>query len=524
MPEEIMLYILLIGLAGVLSLGLCFFSFIQLKEAPGGRQYTLATLFSAVFSFAYILELMSSNLKEAKFWLGLEYLVMPFIPAFLLWMCAEYSGIRIRQRYLYLLFFTPILTVFTHHTNGLHHLYYTSVGLKEGLPFPILDLEYGPFFYVHSLYLFICLSISIAILLMQLTSSLFRFKMQIIMMVTGLFVPIVANHFYLNDLSPYGIDLGPVSMSVSFILHGLALFTYKMFNVLPIAREKVFDSMREGVIVLDQNGALVDYNQSMLAVTPELNALAIGKPINTVLSQNRKLAERICQGEECDYKSEWEGEISHFQIRFSPVYRKNITLIGTIITFTNITERVILQEKLKRLARYDGLTGVYNRTYFLEKAQKLLELNGENASIILFDIDHFKKVNDTYGHETGDRVLTEVARIASECLGKDDVIGRYGGEEFVIFLSEASAADAYVTADIIRSRIAENLIENDRHFVKVSSSFGVSAIIQSTETENQRIKQAMGKADLALYEAKRNGRNKVQIFHENKPLTSEVSV
>ncbi|MGD6967339.1 histidine kinase N-terminal 7TM domain-containing protein [Rossellomorea vietnamensis] len=513
MAEELWVYVLLIGLAGFLSLGLSLFSYYKLQEAPGGRQYMIAALLSSVFTFAYIFELTSSTLKEVKFWLGAEYLVMPFIPGFLLWMCVKYAGIELRQRHLYLLFLPPIISVFTHHTNELHHLYYSSIRLRENTSLSTVELTYGPLFYVHALYLFLCLVTSIVLLLLQLKKAPFRFRMQIIMMVMGLFVPIAANYFYVNKYSHMGIDLGPVSMSLSFIFHGIALLSYQMFNVLPIAREKIFDSMREGVVVLDQRGAVLDYNQAMLTVVPELSQLSVGKAIHKVL-HDQVLAGLICQGKECDYKCNQDGTVNHYQVRFSPVFRKNKEVIGTIITFMNISERVLLQDKLKKLASFDGLTNVYNRTYFMDSAESLLNSSVNGASLVLFDIDHFKQVNDTYGHEAGDIVLSQVASEAKSHLRADDLLGRYGGEEFIILLPETTIEEAFVIANQLRISIAASLIKVDRRPVQVTSSFGVSYIPGREEFTRERLKGVVGNADQALYHAKRNGRNNVQVFLE----------
>lgn len=125
--EALWIYFLMILLAGILSLVLCIFSYLKLRNAPGGRFYTIVTLLSAIFSFAYALELSSHTLEEIKLWLGIEYLVMPFIPSFILLMCLEYSSVKLRLRFVFLLFAIPLITIFAHHTNELHHLYYTSV-------------------------------------------------------------------------------------------------------------------------------------------------------------------------------------------------------------------------------------------------------------------------------------------------------------------------------------------------------------------------------------------------------------
>lgn len=515
MAEELLVYVLMIVVAGVLSLILCLFSYVKLTNAPGASQYMIVTLFSAVFSFSYALELTSNTLKEIKFWLGIEYLVMPFLPAFILLMCFEYAGHKIRKPFLYVLFGIPMITVFTHHTNELHHLYYLTVELRKDTPFPIVDFEYGPFFYVHSLYLFLCFSISIMILLLQLNKSLFRFKLQILMMVAGLLVPIIASHFYLNNLSPYGIDLGPVSMSAAFILHGVALFSFQMFNVVPIARENVFESMLEGIVVLNQQGAIVDYNKAILQVMPMLNSFSIGKQIEDILGEEKELAEIIRHGEESDYERVENFLHIYYQVRFSPVLGRNSSNVGTIITFVNITEKVEMQKRLYQLASYDGLTQIYNRTHFMEqsvnKLAAIMEQEG-HASLIMFDIDHFKHINDTYGHEAGDIVLTNVASLAKNSLDPQDIIGRYGGEEFVILLPGKDMKEAFEIANTIRERISKNGANLDGKTIYVTSSFGISQIELTQPKQKEAMKIAIREADHALYAAKNTGRNNVQIF------------
>ncbi|MDN4493799.1 histidine kinase N-terminal 7TM domain-containing diguanylate cyclase [Ureibacillus aquaedulcis] len=513
MGNELLFYRLLIIIAGVLSLILSLFSYLKLKNAPGAKQYMFVTLLSSIFAFLYVFELSATSLKEIKFWLGMEYIVMPFIPAFTLLMCLEYIGIKLRQRYLFLLFALPLITVFMHHTNELHHLYYKEVGLRADAPFPIVSLQYGPFFYLHSFYLFLCLSTSIIILLLQLRKSIFRFRVQLITMVAGLFIPIVANSLYLNDLSLYGIDLGPVSMSISFIFHGVALFSLQMFNVLPIARERVFDNMLEGVIVLNQNGAIVDFNKAILRVMPVLGTFSIGKGIAMVLAGDKKLLELISRGEECEYECSEGAQVEHYQVRFSNVVNKKGAKLGTIVTFANITERIEMQQKLSELANYDGLTKVCNRRYFMDQSVEMLESildKEENAFIIMFDIDHFKRINDSYGHEAGDIVLRRVANLAKARLRPQDLIGRYGGEEFIILLPATDLEVAVDLADVIRSAISESLTAIHDQYINVTASFGISPIQITPYNREEAFKQALRYADKALYAAKNNGRNNIQ--------------
>lgn len=513
MPNEAFVYIVVVILAGILSSLLCLYAYFRLKEVPGGRSYMVVTLFSAVFTFSYAFELSSTSMEKMLIWLSVEYLVLPFIPAFILLMCLGYVGQKLNQWMYYLLFLLPILTIFMHATNEHHHLYYTSIELNRDSPFPILKLEYGPWFYVHSIYLFLCFMVSIISLGMELRkTTIFRFRMQIMLMVTGIMVPIIANYFYLNDLSPYGIDLGPVSMSISFILHGAALFSYQMFRVTPVARETVFENMKEGVIVLNQDGLLIDYNHAMLTIISTLSSQCIGKPIVDVIGRGTHLAEIVLHEIEGDYRS---GENTYYHIRFSHV--KNKHKLMKIITFVDVTVRVNLQEKLQYLARIDGLTQLYNRHFFMEESERILDsLNkkGEDVSIIMFDIDHFKSINDTFGHEAGDLVLARVASVVKKCLGSRDIVGRYGGEEFILCMPDTSLLAARKMADFIRRNISQAVVRYSEKDITVTSSFGISSVLIRGEADQATLQTLIREADQALYAAKRKGRNCVEIFEK----------
>jgi diguanylate cyclase (GGDEF)-like protein len=517
MAQELLMYILIVIFAGLLSIFLSVYALLKIKDTPGGKYYILMTFMSAIFTFSYVFELASTSLEYMRFWLRIEYLALPFIPVFILLMCFEYIGQKLIQWFHYLLFVIPIITIFMHNTNDLHHLYYTSIDIRSDIPFPTLELEGGPWFYVHSIFVFVCIMISVIVLLMQLKKSLFRFRMQILFMVAGLLIPMIANYFYINGMSPYGIDLGPVSMSISFLFHGAALLSFKMFNVAPIARDTVFSKMKEGVIVLNQDDVIVDFNNAIQKIIPMLNTKTIGKTIVDVLAGKVQLADIISQEQECDYELYLNGDNLHFHIRFSPVLNKNNLQVGKIITFFDVTERVNMQEKLKQLASIDGLTQVFNRTFFLKKSQMIFETisrSGGNISVIMFDIDHFKNVNDTFGHDAGDVVLTHVARVAKECLRDSDIIGRYGGEEFIICMPDTRLHEAYELANTIRAKVSASKMTVNEKEVCVTSSFGISSALILVGDNSHSIHTLMPQADQALYVAKRNGRNCVQSYNQ----------
>ena len=516
--ENFLTHILVVIMAGTISLFLSLYIRVKAKDAPGVKPYILVTLLSSIFTFAYAFELASTSLKEMKFWLGVEYLAMPFIPVYVLFMCLEYVGRKIKT-WNYALFIIPITTIFMMQTNDLHHLYYKSMNINNEGPFPLLKLEWGPWFYIHAVFLFVCLTLSVFVLLREYRKSLFLFRMQILLMVAGFITPIIANYFYLNDWSK-GIDLGPISLSIAFIFHGVALISLQMFNVAPIARESVFESLKEGVIVLNQNKVIVDYNKAALFLIPQLSNHHIGKSIADVIDDpilKGKLYEEL----EFDYTSLLEDRAIHFRINFTEVKNKNGVQVGKIITFMNVTEKVQMEAKLKQLASLDGLTQVLNRTFFMKKSEMLFDdlmLDGGNISIVMFDIDYFKRVNDTYGHEAGDIVLTRVTSIVKEKLCSVDYMGRYGGEEFIICMPETTLMEATNRANIIRQAVAESLTTFNKVEIQVTSSFGVSHALLEVGEESYSIQQLIREADQALYAAKHKGRNCVEFYSADELL------
>ncbi|MEW6570428.1 MAG: sensor domain-containing diguanylate cyclase [Nitrospirota bacterium] len=172
----------------------------------------------------------------------------------------------------------------------------------------------------------------------------------------------------------------------------------------------------------------------------------------------------------------------------------------------DITERKLAEEELKRLATTDKLTGAYNRTKFKEIIGREIERvkrYNQPLSIIIFDIDHFKEINDIYGHNVGDNVLKTIADIVRENIRKIDYFVRWGGDEFMIISSETDLKEAYLLADRMREIIKSHMFEDVE---KVAVSLGVTEF-KENDTEDSLIKRA----DDAMYEAKKKGGDRVEM-------------
>jgi diguanylate cyclase (GGDEF)-like protein/PAS domain S-box-containing protein len=168
-----------------------------------------------------------------------------------------------------------------------------------------------------------------------------------------------------------------------------------------------------------------------------------------------------------------------------------------------------MEAELRRLATIDSLTGISNRRHFMEMARKEINRSLRHThafSLIMMDIDHFKKINDTHGHATGDRVLMECSRLCTTQLRESDIMGRLGGEEFAIALAECDAKGALIVADRIRKAISSHTVLIDGGAIHFTVSMGVSEFCPADNLDS-----LLERADSALYKAKKNGRNRVRL-------------
>lgn len=179
-----------------------------------------------------------------------------------------------------------------------------------------------------------------------------------------------------------------------------------------------------------------------------------------------------------------------------------------MVAINDISARKKMEEELQRLATTDTLTGILNRRQFFILAEQEVERSrryGRTLALLLYDIDHFKQVNDTFGHQAGDIVLRELAKLVHEQLRRNDIEGRVGGEEFAVLLPETTISEAVVLAERIRGIIENFAINIGETSLHITASFGVTAVKENDVALDSIYKRA----DSALYEAKNAGRNRV---------------
>lgn len=174
----------------------------------------------------------------------------------------------------------------------------------------------------------------------------------------------------------------------------------------------------------------------------------------------------------------------------------------------------ILEDNMnyKQVANTDFLTGLYNRRYIDEQLKNEFKLSKPTiASLLMLDLDHFKRINDTYGHDQGDLVLIKVAEIIKDSVRHADVVGRYGGEEFIVIMPSTTSLAAHSVAERIRVNIENHEFKIDENNDSITISIGISTFV-SEEHNYKTFEEWVQAADKALYTAKKEGRNRVVVL------------
>lgn len=514
MESHITSYITLVTTSAVLNLFLCMYTYFRRAHFPNANIFILYTASLSVYTFGYAIGLASNTLEQMKFWNIVQYIGMPISAPLGLLLMIHYTGKKLSKWLTSSLFIIPSITVFLVATNDWHHLYYKRVWLREDSTVPVMAMDIGQWYVVHGAFTFSCLLCAGLILIGQWRHTKKMYRRQLLTLIVSQIIPMVAAFVYLLGVTPFGLDPVPVLMCVTSAMYIWAILSSRLLTIVPIAKESIFESMREGVLVLDSSYRLVDFNRSLRLMLPEIETSMVGQPLNDIwlrLAGETFPVEYEREGLQTDLYWQLNGETVCYQVRTSYVFNKNPQVVGILIMLIDITEQRFLQEQLKQLAYFDGLTKIYNRTQFLNKGREWLQearLNFHPVSFILFDIDHFKRINDTYGHDAGDQAIIHVVSVSNRYLNSEMLFARYGGEEFVIALPNMVLQEAYTLAEQLRMALLNQPLNLEGKSIPVTASFGVSQTVGESDT----LESLLRDADHALYESKRNGRNAVRVY------------
>ncbi|KAB2951633.1 diguanylate cyclase [Heliorestis acidaminivorans] len=481
------------------------------KEISAAKAFSFLCLATFFYFFGNAMELVSTELSEMLFW-NLVQSVNTFIPFFWLLLALQYCGKEkaFPPFYIKLFFSLALLLLLGRFTNPLHHLFYHHVYMEYNGYFHVFKAHNGPLFYLKFIYTTIAFLLSNHLFYQLSRESKGSVKKLGQLMFVASLLPYLAYAMFIYVGAPYGIDLVPLALVISYFFFMLAIFKFQFFDLIPLAYHKVFESIKDAVIVLDKEQKILDYNPAAKAFFQKLDKKAIGQNLDELFQDQVELVKAVDKGVDSTITFQVKDRPHYYDLKLSALTNQKGEEIGRIIVLSDITKQVAVTEEFKWMASHDELTGIYNRRVFFEYGNHELERLKRNKlplSLIMFDIDHFKRVNDTYGHQAGDVVLQKVAEVVKKNIRACDLFARFGGEEFVILLADVTPQKTMAVAEKLRVALEAMEVTTEGVLIKVTSSFGVSGV---EAVGQESLDVLIAQADQALYEAKARGRNRVE--------------
>lgn len=288
--------------------------------------------------------------------------------------------------------------------------------------------------------------------------------------------------------------------------------------------EAILESSPDGILVADDTGTIVSHNQAffdVFGINPD--DVSKGDRDWTGLEERPLLQRGL---ELVQYPDEFVRRVDHLyahpeeddhteiemkdgrtlERHSTALWREDGAYLGRVWYFRDITERKKIERALKASAYRDPLTGVANRREFFERAEEEIaraRRYGRDVAFVMFDVDHFKQINDCWGHAIGDRVLLDLCASVDPILREEDVFARVGGEEFALLLPDTDLDGAYTLAERLREKLAAD--------GSGDVSYTVSAGVAKLMPDDAHARRPLQRADAALYEAKRDGRDRTYV-------------
>jgi hypothetical protein len=236
---------------------------LRFIKSPGTLAYCLLLVCTSIYSFGYAFEIKADSLQKIKFWVDFEFLGISFLPTVLIILAMQYTGWgHLLKSWLVALLVTfSTITLILQYTNY-NNLFYEEIKLNATAPIPLADFKMGIWFWIFQIFMNFILLMSCLLYLLMVIESKGTNRMRASVMLFSLVIPWTVYFIYLSGKSPYNIELSPFSFSIVGILGALGIFRYHLFEFVPLALENVFNSMTDGVIILDSKKHLVNYNNS----------------------------------------------------------------------------------------------------------------------------------------------------------------------------------------------------------------------------------------------------------------------
>lgn len=335
-------------------------SIISARKQSAGNWFSMTIMGVAIWAVAYGIELSAKSPEQVIFWGRVSYIGITFLPPLFLIFVVKFVGIerRIKPGYIALLFSMSIISLTMVWTNDFHHLHYRSVEMDFSGTIPLRKYQRGPWFIIHSIFFYLMHMASLILLVRRLKTVDEYYLRQNWAILIGAGVPLLGNAVYIFGLSPFqNLDLTPFAFLFTLLISGVALLRWGLFDIVPIAREKVISAMNDGLVVIDSRSRIVDVNKRMLDFLERESNSVLGKKLLEVIPVTREWYASIRDDVEAEFPiSTEEGDIRYLEIKASSLLDQDSVYSGRLLLFRDITGRKKRQAEFKVQAQELGET------------------------------------------------------------------------------------------------------------------------------------------------------------------------
>lgn len=503
------------------------------KGAFARRPALTALMFATfVYVFGYALEMAGFALEWKRYALLVEYAGIVAVPPLLLEVVGSFGGVGWLRRWevRILTWGLSVATYLTFATSGRHELFYAGLAVVPDGPLRNLVVDPGPVYLALQGYLAVSIFGANVVLIRAWLRSDRSGRGPLFTLMVASLLPWFASLAYLLGWTPWNLDGPPFLLLPLSLLILWSVRTQALTELRPIARDRVVERLRDPVLVLGHDDRIVDVNAAARALLlriepayePEGRPLAAfdglahwaGRP---AIAVPKRPSEGVLRSTgDRDDELHLDGRVLRAEL--TEILDGRGRSSGRVLTLHDVTTYERMQSRLTTLATTDPLTGLPNRRRLFDVARRWIEREGPKGTplaVVVLDLDHFKHVNDTWGHEAGDRVLRRLAQVIAVEVRSGDMVARLGGEEFVILLPGARVDVARSIAERIRTAIEGTTVHTPQASITVTASLGLAVRTEGAYAFEALLKEA----DDALYRAKMAGRNRIETAQPLPPRT-----
>lgn len=501
-PLAIILSFLVLGI---------FYIFIY-RKGPQDTIGVMILVLSIIWIASLLLEQSFESYQLKILWNKIQYTGSTLLPVGVFLLTAQYTGFKklLEIKNIIIVSIFPIITLFLVLTNELHNLIWRNAKLVVFSSFSMVIKEYNTFYFIFSIYTHILILAGIIMVIQNIIESFKKLSRKMrwknLLLIPYISVPWLIILIKTLGFNPFPtLEEAPIITAISTLVIIAILNRTKIREIMPMAFNTIFESMRDGLILSDGRDNVIKINPASQKIFDISINKVFGKPVENLLLGFNNSSESKMPLENEEIKISTNGNQYYYNINQSEIKSDRGKYMGKLVVLRDVTKIKKAEENIKYLSFHDKLTQLYNRAYFDIELKRLDTERQLPLSLIIGDINGLKIINDAFGHNYGDKLLIRIADILKECFRKEDIVARWGGDEFSAILPQTSLDK---TMNIV-NRVYTKCRENSTDTIPLSMSMGAA----TKESMSENIKNVIKKAEDRMYKHK---------LIENKSVRSSI--